>query len=117
MAPRLPGVLPPSDLNAPHAQLDAAAVADGRPAVGGKAHRRQERLAAQVVEAPALRPDAKEHRPGRPVIQLDEIGVAGRLDRVLGPVPVRQDRVAREGLERSERGRAARDDLHAGVVE
>ena len=78
-----------------HAQLDVAAVADRRPAVGREAHRRQERLAAEVVEAPLLRSHAQEHRPGRAVVELDEIGVAGRLDRVLAPIAVGQDRVAR----------------------
>ena len=100
-----------------HLQPHRPAAVDAGPAVGVPGHRREEGLASEVVPVARDRAEREEDHPPGAVRGLDEVRVAGALDRhVVLRVPVREDRVAGAGFERSPRRVAARDRHHVAVL-
>ena len=55
-----------------------------RPSVRSPRHRRKKGLAAEVMVAARRRADPEKHGPRAPVVELDQVGVAGGLDRMPG---------------------------------
>ena len=96
-----------------HVQLERRHV---RPAVRAPRHRREKRLAAQVMVAARRRADPEKHGPRAPVVELDQVGVAGGLDRVPGTVPVGEERPVRRWDERAVRPAAPRHDDGVAVA-
>ena len=80
-----------------------------RPPVRAPHDRRKERLPAEMVVPPRRRADPEQDSPRAAVLQLDQVGVAGGLNRVARPVAVREQRPVGRRRERPVRSPAPRD--------
>src|SRR5258708_31251479 len=94
-----------------HARRDRAVPVDNGPAVFRPGHRREERLAPQVMGHARGRTKAEEDRPPAAVVGLNEIGMARALNWTRFEIAVRQDRIAWISFEGTPGTSAARDRL------
>src|SRR6266508_233401 len=95
-----------------HLHPDAAVLTNVRPALRIPGDRCQEGLAPEVrARWVALRAHTQAHQPPAPIVALDQVGVAERLDRTV-EAAVGQNGIVRTALPWSPRCRTPRDRRH-----
>src|SRR5690606_1402206 len=82
---------------------DGTAVVYAEPTLAVPAHRRKERLSADVVVPWRGGTNTEQYHPPLPLLGLHQISVTCRLDRMLWQMLVRQNGVVRVRLERAPR--------------